>query len=275
MSDEDKKAIAELLQAYPKVVERVYEDGASNALKEVGALATDLVKAFRLVTAPIQYMGFLQDRLAHHLKKVSDSIPLDEQVTPPVSMLLPLLDKLKYQEDGESLTDLYIELLKRSCDKNRVAEAHPAFFNLIGQLCEDEAILLFQMKRIANDPGTYFISKDQNREDKILDHSSFSNIEQPENSKKHHVHTFNSPKLSRRLFPIAELMSKNFIDVYLSHIASLNLIELFNSPGLIEIHFSEEDARKHKSQKKRVVCYRLTSFGQLFANACIPDALDT
>ncbi len=275
MSEEEKKALAEFLKAYPKAVERVYEDGASDALKQVGGLATNLVKAFRLVTAPIQYMSLLQDRLAHHLKKVSDSIPLDDQVTPPASLLLPLLEKLKYQEDNESLTQLYVELLKRSCDKNRVAEAHPAFFNLIGQLCEDEAMLLFHMKRITNDPGTYFISKDQNKEDKVFDHSKFGNIDQPENSKKHHVHTLNSPKLSRRLFPISELMSKNFIDVYLSHIVSLNLIELFNSPGLVEIHFSEDDAKRHKTQKKRIVCYRLTSFGQLFANACIPDNLET
>lgn len=272
--EEDKiETIVDLVKVYPKAIEKVYEDSAASALKEMGGLATDIVKAIRLVTAPIQYMGSLQDRLVIHLSKVANDVPKENQITPPASMLLPLLEKLKYQGEEEVLTNLYVELLKRACDKDRVTEAHPAFFNIIGQLSEDEALILFHMMRISNDPGTYFISKDQHAENKIINHDNFKDILQPINSKKHHIHTMNSPKFKKRLFPLHEILAIQHIDVYLSHLSSLNLIELFNSPGIVEIFFNEGEARKHKTQKKRIICYRLSSFGELFAQACVPDEI--
>ncbi len=273
LSVDEIKAIAEILKTYPKAIEKVYEEGASSAVKEIGALATDIGKAFRLVTAPIQYLGSMQDRLAVHLRKLSSEIPKENQVTPPSSMLLPLLEKLKYQGDEELLTELYLELLKRACDKNRVSEAHPAFFNIIGQLSEDEALILFHMKIIKNDPGTYFISKDQNTDKKILDHTIFENIDQPRKTSKHHIKTMHSPKFKKKLFPLHELIAIKYIDLYLSHLQSLNLVDLFNSPGLIEFFYCEEDAQKKKSQKKRIICYRLSSFGKLFVKACVPDKI--
>jgi hypothetical protein len=38
-------------------VKKVYEDGLSESVQEIGKISTDFIKAVRLFTAPIQYLG--------------------------------------------------------------------------------------------------------------------------------------------------------------------------------------------------------------------------
>ena len=144
-SDEAIQALERVLKAYPELLKSVYADAVSGAAKElgkvavgavteVGGLALDLTKAVRLLTAPVQYLAHFQVRLSHYLRRVEAEVPLKQQVTPPAALLLPVLERLKYQTEEDLLTRLYVELLKRACDKERAGEAHPAFINIIPQL---------------------------------------------------------------------------------------------------------------------------------------------
>jgi hypothetical protein len=57
------------------------------------------------------------------------------------------------------LTELYLNLLTRGIDSERVAEAHPAVLIVIKQLSTDEARIMFNLKQ-----GGYVFRQFQNTE---------------------------------------------------------------------------------------------------------------
>ena len=50
---------------------------------------------------------------------------------------------LRFMEDENPLTELYLNLLARAIDKERCNEAHPAFIKIIEQMSPDEAMVLY------------------------------------------------------------------------------------------------------------------------------------
>lgn len=108
---QDPKDIAKALEPFAETVHEIYEDGLSGLVKEFGKLGTDLMKGVRLVTAPVQVAAFLQDRLAGYLQNALKSVPSDRLVHPEPEILLPTLEKLKFQKEGSPITKLYIQLL--------------------------------------------------------------------------------------------------------------------------------------------------------------------
>lgn len=263
-------ALEGVLKTYPELIKNLYADGASNAIQEVGGLVTDLVKTARLITLPIQYAAHLQDRLTKHFRKVASAIPVERQTTPPTVLLLPLLDKLQYQADDDLLTSLYIELLKRACDKDRADEAHPAFINIIPQLSTDEALIVFHLFGNGRNPGKYFLAEQKGSQNRLMNHTTVIQLNQPSSTPK--GYTLRSSAVVKNLFSLQDLVQPKYIDMYASHLKSLNLIQLRTSPGLVQLHLTEDDVACNRLHKKDIVWYDLTLFGELFAKACIsPD----
>ena len=63
----------------------------------------------------------------------------------PAMISGPIIDRLKYAEEDNPLTELFLHLLARSIDTDRINEAHPAFIHIIDQLSPDEALILFEL----------------------------------------------------------------------------------------------------------------------------------
>jgi len=272
MSNEGLVALEKVLKAYPELVKTVYTDGASGAIQEIGGLMTDLVKGARLITAPVQYMAHLQDRLSNHFRIVESSIKKENQISPPPQLFLPLLEKLKYQDNGDVLTHLYVELLKRACDKERLNEAHPAFINIIPQLSSDEALFVYHLSNGGKNPGKYFLAEQKGSFNNLMNHIPLLVTEQPSSVKN--GFTLKSSPVVKNLFPLNDLAVPDYISLYASHLKSLNLIQLRNSPGVVSYHITDGDVESGKLFKKDLVWYDLTLFGELFAKACIPQDLD-
>jgi hypothetical protein len=271
MSQDGIKALAGALQAGPELAKSIYSDGASGGLQEVGGLLTDLIKTARLFTAPIQVTAHLQDRLSNYFQQALKSVPESQQISPPPSLLLHLASKLKYQDEADSLTSLYIELLKRACDKDRVNEAHPAFINIIPQLSLDEVLILFYFSSAGN-TGKYFLALKKGALNKVMNHLPLNDIEQPSSSKA--GFTMKSSAIISNLFQMQVLVEPKYTDLYLSHLKSLNLIELQKSPGIVNFRIDQEDIESGRLHKKELIRYKLTLFGELFAKACIPETFD-
>src|ERR1700748_233059 len=122
----------EIVKAIPaELVKEVYSDAVADTLKEVSKIGVDFVKMVRLALFPVQYGAMLQDRLARHLQRSIEKVPAARRVAPVESIALQIADKLRYQEDGSVLTEMYVNLLARAMDKERVSEAHPTFLHVI------------------------------------------------------------------------------------------------------------------------------------------------
>lgn len=226
-------------------IKKVYEDGLSESVKETGNISNDFIKAARLFTAPIQYLGAYQDRLTKHLNKIREGVPEERQIEAPTSLSGPILDKLKYLEDNNYLTDLYLSLLQKAIDKEKINEAHPAFFHIIEQLSPDEAFLLL---KISQKPIEYEYTMD---------------LVEKENDKMF----FENSKVIKDTAPRDEMIFNEHFDMYISHLESLNLLKwTVVSENPI---YGNEDKGKQTGTYKKTSIY-LTKFGELFVKACIP-----
>lgn len=229
-------------------VKKIYEDGLSESVQETGKISKDLIKSFRLFTAPFQYLGAQQDRLTKYLDKVREGVPEERQIEAPTSLSGPIMEKLKYLEDNNYLTDLYISLLQRAIDKDRINEAHPAFFHIIEQLSPDEAFLLY---KISQEPIDYDYTMD---------------LIENENGKSR----FENVKVIKDTTPKENIIFIEHFDMYISHLESLNLLKwsVISEEPIWE-NEENQNSRKQNGTYKKTKIY-LTKFGDLFVKACIP-----
>lgn len=246
MSIEGIEKFANILGA--DTVKKIYEDGLSESVKETGKISTDIIKSARLFTAPFQFFGAYQDRLTKYLDKVREGVPEERQIEAPTSLSGPIMDRLKYLEETNYLTDLYISLLQRAIDKERINEAHPAFFHIIEQLSPDEALLLF---KIAEESIEYDYTMD---------------LTENENGKSR----FENVKVLKDTSPKDRMTFSEHFEMYISHLESLNLLKwslLSEEP----IWDNEEvnNSKKQNGTYRKTKIY-LTKFGDLFVKACIP-----
>lgn len=224
-----------------ETIKKIYEDGVSEPVKEVSKIGVDIIKAVRLFTAPIQLASAYQDRLTVYLEKVRNNVKEENQIEAPASISGPILEKLKYLEDENYLTDLYLNLLSRAIDKERINEAHPAFFHIIDQLSPDEAYFLFLLK---------------DKDLELVVQEDFDNV----------VRRFSNYRISKSELPMDKFNFPANFQMYYSHLESLNLI---NWPVLREEYPKNEKGEQNAWIRHTKIM--LSDFGKLFVKACIPE----
>lgn len=223
-------------------IKKIYEDGASESVQESGKALTDLIKVTRLFTAPIQFLAAYQDRLSKYLDKVRNSVKQENQIEAPASISGPIIERLKYLEENNYLTDLYLTLLSKAIDKTRIQEAHPAFYHIIDHLSADEAMLLFM---ISKEPIYYDYTMDLvTIEDKLRFKNSIVKKDTTEKDKLAFPEHFN---------------------MYISHLKSLDIVfwRKLNEDSIYEKGIQTSTFIKTHIE--------LTEFGTLFVKACLPE----
>jgi hypothetical protein len=245
MGPEGLEKLANILGA--DTVKKIYEDGLSESVQETGKISTDLIKALRLFTAPVQYLATYQDKLTKYLNKVREGVPEERQMEAPTSLSGPIIDKLKYLEENNYLIDLYLSLLQRAIDKERINEAHPAFFHIIEQLSPDEAFLLFKISQ------------------ETIEYEYTMDLIKNEGGKSHFVNQI----VIKDTTPKENIIFIEHFDMYISHLESLNLLKWTVVSD--EAIWEEENTnnRKQTGTLSKTKIY-LTKFGKLFVKACIP-----
>lgn len=225
-------------------IKKIYEDGASQPVQEGSKILIDFIKAARLFTAPIQLLAAYQDRLTNYLKKVTEGVPEKNQIQAPASLSGPIIERLKYLEEGNYLTELYLNLLSRAIDKERVKEAHPAFFHIIDQLSPDEAMILQILKS-----GKIFYD--------------FLNDLHIDQNKKY---TIGDETIKRDTRQTEKLAIPEYFQMYTSHLQSLDLASW---KIVDETAVRDENGNQTGIYAKTEIT--LTEFGELFVKACIPE----
>ena len=225
-------------------VKKIYEDGASVPLQETSKAVTDLIKAARLFTAPIQLLAAYQDRLSKYFDKVRGTVKEENQIEAPSSISGPIIERLKYLENENYLTDLYLNLLSRAIDKERVQEAHPAFYHIIDQLSADEAMILYIIKQ---EPIYYDYTMDMFVDD-------------------NNRYRFRNTIVKRDTTPKDKIAFNEHFNMYVRHMESLNLIFWRKTN---ENSINDEKGNQLGTDIRTQI--ELTEFGHLFVKACVPD----
>lgn len=232
-------------------ISKIYDDSLSPAAKQIGEISADVIKALRLFTAPIQLIATYQDRLTKYLNKVVESIDEKNQIPPAPSLSGPILEKIKYLDETNYLTNCYLSLLQKASDIQTVHIAHPSFFSIIEQLSSDEVRMLEFLKE--NNIMLSYMRTATVRTDWGHNPRKAQNEIQEENT------------------PFNLLDIPDHLHLYYSHLMALNLISY------------DEIDREHKKDifghtyallsNKIVSTRKLTEFGRLFVVACTDKVL--
>lgn len=224
-------------------IDKVYEDALSPAMKQIGKSLESVAKTSRFLLAPIDYLAAQHDRWERYLKKVSEKVKEEDLIEGHPQIVIPTLEGLSLSYENSLLSDLFINLLANSIDKNKQDLAHPAFPNIIKQLSHDEAVILYFLKK-----KSYIMEQES---DLDASKNRFINI-----------------RTIREDFPVDKLQFPNHISLYNNHLNSLNLAGTWGTGKNQYLHDPTT-----KKQTGVIMEYRrqLTEFGQLFANACVPD----
>lgn len=247
-----EKPTSELLAP---VIKEIYSDAVAPAMREFGKIGAQAMKVAHLALFPVQYGAMLQDRLARYLEAALDKVPEDRRVAPRDAIMLPVAERLRHQdEDGNPIAALYVNLLARAMDRERLGDAHPAFVHLIGQLAPDEILVLLQLSeqphrvyfRIA--PGKPALPRYEVVQ--LLHRVQLGDVVTGE-------------FLSAAAVPEALAQPELFL-TFLEHLVSLGIVEYTRAQTSDEakaISVSFLGFEHHY--------IRLTEFGQLFHRACV------
>ena len=140
---------------------------AKPATREIGTALGNIVKVARFLLAPIDYLAAQHGRWQRYLERVGQKVSEESRIEAHPQLAGPVLEGLRYLKEDDLIAELYINLLARAIDRDRVAEAHPAFASIITQLSPDEALILYYLKkrryalrqRAALDPQTRLFSQ--------------------------------------------------------------------------------------------------------------------
>ena len=225
-------------------VEKVYDDVASPAFKEIGEAARNAVKASRFLLAPIDYLAAHHERWLGFLKRVSEKVPEENLIPAHPQLAGPVFNGLRYLQEESLLAELFLNLLARAIDRERASEAHPAFATIISQLSPDEAQIIFYL----------------NKQERLL--KQYSNYDSAKN-------LFGRPETLQNDFPLEKLLFPQNYFMYADHLHSLNLSGIWQSGN------QEATFKNNVQSGVNITSYaRLTPFGHLFATACLPESVE-
>jgi|GEM_PF-1455886 len=129
--------------------DKVYEDILQPSLKKAGEALSNVFDLGNLIMLPFKLVNersriYLKKNLERYEKKLEK---IDENELCQVSehIGLPILDKLTLVNQ-EELSEVFVNLLTKASTTKTLYLIHPSFFNILNNLSQDEAIILFANK---------------------------------------------------------------------------------------------------------------------------------
>lgn len=227
-------------------IAEVYRDLAQPTTREVGEVLGNAAKVARFALAPIDYLAAQHERWKRYLERLAEKVPEKQRIEAHPQLAGPVFAGLQYVEETGINAELFLNLLARAIDRERVSEAHPAFAQLISQLSPDEALIMFHLNRR---PFTY------------RQHAVYY----PESN------TFGQRTTTENEFPVHELVFPRNFGLYMDHLHSLNLAGLWQDGNQEAIMEGMPPTQTGVNIKSIIT---LESFGRMFAQACVPDELN-
>lgn len=224
-------------------------------VEQIDKFGTDVAKTIRMLLFPFQLTGALQDRLERHIDRAVRQVPEHRRIEPVESVAFPIVEKLRFQPENDPITELYVQLLSRALDGERVGEAHPAFFTIITQLAPDELIFLTDYsvrdQTIVMSPIGQKVYPDP-----AWRITTFDKAEMPSELRK---------EVEGLVFRYEDLNQPEMFPVYQEHLEHLGLIEYHNWDQEFRSYFNRVGRNEGELTAHAM---KLTHFGRMFLKAC-------
>lgn len=125
-------------------VKEIYNDLVHPAFSTVGQGLKDVTK---IALAPISALVWGYDKIADYLNVAipeyfeKRKIDKNKIISPDPAIAVPVVEAMRYTSHKEELRKMFINLLGASMNSDSNDE-HPAFVNIISQLCPDECKMI-------------------------------------------------------------------------------------------------------------------------------------
>lgn len=133
-----------------------YNDLVSPSAKPVGTIISLLPRTIRLFFSKWEKWIVNAEKslelTAEAIQEKVAKIPEEKLTEPEPYVAVPALQQLSYSLDSEDLREMYANLLTSSMNIDTKTNVHPAFVEIIKQLCPDEAKLLKYLSRHFQQP---------------------------------------------------------------------------------------------------------------------------
>ncbi len=133
-----------LIEAGVEMGKQVYEDGLKPTVKQAGGILATFTGFFNnVVLYPLKKLNivFEQKALAfeREVQEKYNKIPEENRVEPPINIIGPALESLKYNIDQDDIREMFVNLLANSMD-NRVSKfVHPKYVKIIEDMSNNDA----------------------------------------------------------------------------------------------------------------------------------------
>ena len=222
-----------------KLLQKAYKDLAQPVAKQIGDILGNTAKTARFIFAPIDYLAAKQDRFQKFIKKTVDKVPEKNRVEALPQLSGPIIEAMLYNDEDSLIGELFAGLLSCAIDKTRQNKAHPAFIKRIQEISHDEAVILFYLKK-----SSYKV------------HQQWDLV----GNKIKNMRTIQED------FPLDRLIYPDNLWMYIANLHSLNLAGTWKYKGDQPIRESGRQTGGYTFSERK-----LTDFGKLFAEACVPD----
>lgn len=239
------KAIADRLP-----IKEAYDDALKKPAVVAGDIAADILKTVHIALLPFIYTAALRDRFVRFIDKAVRDVPEERRVPPASQILGPTLEGLRYEPEDTPIEEMFQQLLSRSMDKNRNAEAHPSYPHLIRQLSSDEALML---KMLGTKSYRFSNSLVTDEEDRDL---------------------FGPIKQEREDFPVSVLVFPQNLQFYRERLTTLGLAGDWEAGDIERVpdHGVTKSGRKWSHKVIFHNWFGLTNPGKRFVRACSPSS---
>lgn len=265
--DEITKEI--MVEGVKELGKDIYNDGLQPAIKETGGAIGTMIGFFNnVVLYPLRKLNikFQQKAKAfeREMEEKYNKIPENNRVEPPINVVGPALESLKYNIDEEHIKNMFKNILVNSMD-NRVSRfAHPKFIKIIEQMNNADAVLF---SVIYQKLGLYsFICSPKivfNNSQNVFTETPqyFTNINSQLDLFSESIALNNLTNLGLVEMSFVEFASdKQVYENMINTDKAVNLLEEYN-------HLIPTKDAKYEITKKGIV--RLTDVGRSFAKVCL------
>lgn len=166
-------------EASKEIAKEVYHDVVKPIIKPVVETVSLLPRAIQAALTPVEQ--WIEERRYNLtetkklLQQKLEKIPLEQIVPPEAHIAVPAMQYISYCIDNEYLRNMYANLLAKSMSSVVKNDVHPAFVEIIKQLCPDEAKIMKELYKEHTIP-TLSVRKEKSSHEGVDVISNFSNI---------------------------------------------------------------------------------------------------
>lgn len=234
-------------------VGKIYVDALQPAAREIGKGGEDFAKAARLLTLPVQGAAMLQEKIDRYRARLDDQVPAERRIPIIPRLGGPLIEGLRFAEDGELVTEFMLNLLAAAMDNKKVADVHPAFPTIARDLAPDEAMILYLLKQ---------------RSYKMR----YTMAYLPPGNVQPGELVWGEREIEENEFPLTRLAQPEYFTLFMDRLKMLGLAHT-EGFGQQEVVHGVVNGQKRQVAVRIHAITELTDFGKLFARACVPDNL--